>query len=341
MQNNRRTKTHSQNIDRGCKGQFGTLQEEMPCELSLSPAKLAVNQVKKEVPSIAEVSHRERRRVIQKRYYERKKSRIQELTDQVKSQKQKIVRLRKQQERQIHVGYILFHSLRQRLYLMSKIAAHEKRANIPSKKVPSVQNTQLFWNHLEIFVLAIEGAKQRLLNMEIPDLNAFHQEVLIPFWKLGSETGDGSLLFMKVLALGTQYNQGKSPLEHQANRIDAYKSLICSMSKEVVPSKVTTKALTSRNEVIKDFEKLVNRVKFVTNSCDACWSKEAVRRLLPAFSEASWKLHEHCVTMYRCLQQLFSQHQYMHLWIQSPTRAAPDAFEILSWLFETCNAVKC
>lgn len=287
---------------------------------------------------------RDKNRRAQQKYRERKKLRLSELTRQLDAQKKQLSCLQAERERLTGAQRALscLYSMRRRLLACE--SASRCRMKICGTNedggTEMATMTPMDFAHIKDVLQQVQQLREsraRFTDSALIDMNAFQTSILDTFWKF---EGRHCLKFTQLIMCGIIVEQD---VEHPSSSeacMNAFKDLVQSMATDMGAS--TLKEVSDiLDRASYGFEKLIHQVKFRTGSVplpDSCqqqvMSKDLALPHLFAISEASFKQMKAYHALYKTVERIFTPEQVAKVWIESPTVAIPDAFQILSWVRE-------
>lgn len=265
---------------------------------------------------------RDKNRRAQQKYRERKKVQLAGMKEDLENRKRQLTFLRAANQRLVGIGHALSYSCSLRMVLSKRNMIRFSDDAIRERADFNDENSMSIKRAREV-VQGIQDAKRSLRARQAIDMKVFKERIIDPFWKLSSED---PAAFVQQIVCGTGMEDGGEEAK------ESFKEFVLSILKENPLSDLTgtTPAL---DRVADDFEKLLFRAQYIAAMVfDSPGDGLKSSPLLLGLSRISGSYLKEYVCLYESLQNAFSPEQFARIWLESPTIAIPDAFQILHWM---------
>ena len=271
---------------------------------------------------------RDKNRRAQQKYRERKKVQLAGMKEDLENRKRQLKFLRAANQRLVGVGCAMSYSCSLRMILSRRNSirfsddAMRERADFNDENSTSIKRA---WE----VVQGIQDAKRSLRAGQAIDMKVFRKKILDPFWKLSSED---PAAFVQQIVYGTGMEDGREEAK------ESFQEFVLSILKEK-PSSDLTGTIPALNRVADDFEKLIFRTQYIAAMMfDSPGDGLKSSSLLLGLSRISGSYLKEYASLFESLQHAFSPEQFARIWLESPTIAIPDAFQILHWVSDSIYA---
>lgn len=271
---------------------------------------------------------RDKNRRAQQKYRERKKVHLAGMKEDLENRKRQLKFLRAANQRLVGVGRALSYSCSLRMILSRRNSIRFSNDAIRERADFNDENSKSINRAWEV-VQGIQDAKRSLRAGQAIDMKVFRKKILDPFWKLSSED---PAAFVQQIVHGTGMEDGSEEAK------ESFKEFVLSILKEN-PLSDLTGTTPVLNRVADDFEKLIFRTQYIAAMVfDSPGDGLKSSSLLLGLSRISGSYLKEYVSLYESLQHAFSPEQFSRIWLESPTIAIPDAFQILHWVSDMIYA---